>query len=107
MENRIITIEELEIGDEILISCQSYFKYLKVLVKPKLSKIKKHWNTKQPLYANVRCSTRKETILRTYKNGVGGMYSREEHVWEMGGENHNTTVSVDLQDRQLFLIKKV
>ena len=30
MENRLIEIQDLQVGDEIMISCQSFFKYLKV-----------------------------------------------------------------------------
>ena len=30
----IVKIEDLEVGDEIVISCQSYFKYLRILRKP-------------------------------------------------------------------------
>jgi hypothetical protein len=34
----LIEIEELEAGDEIIISCQSYFKYLRVINKPVIGK---------------------------------------------------------------------
>ncbi len=33
MENQLITLEELEVGDEILVSCQSHFKYLQETFK--------------------------------------------------------------------------
>jgi hypothetical protein len=47
MENRLIELEDLQVGDEIMISCQSYFKYLRVLTPPTLSKTKTHWNSKK------------------------------------------------------------
>ena len=59
MENRLIEIQDLQVGDEIMISCQSYFKYLRVLTPPTLSKTKTHWSTKKPMYANFRCTTRR------------------------------------------------
>jgi hypothetical protein len=58
MENQLIEIQDLQVGDEIMISCQSFFKYLKVLTPPALSKTKRHWSTKQPMHANFRCTTK-------------------------------------------------
>ena len=53
---KLVEVKDLEVGDEIIISCQSYFKYLRVLRKPSLSG-KTHWHTGAPLYKAVKCST--------------------------------------------------
>ena len=64
MENRLIEIQDLQVGDEIMISCQSHFKYLRVLTPPTMSKTKVHWNTKQPMFGNFKCTTRQEQVVK-------------------------------------------
>jgi hypothetical protein len=107
MENRLIEIEDLEVGDEILISCQSFFKYLKVLVKPTLSKTKVHWRTAQPLYGNVRCSTRQDVaVTYAYTDPNGVVHNRTSKEWMVTAEDHNMKISIDLSGRPLWLVKK-
>lgn len=108
MENRLIKIEELEVGDEILISCQSFFKYLKVLVKPSLSKTKKHWRSGAPLHASVRCSTRQdEVVTYSYTDSAGVTHNRIEKTWIVTSEEHNKIIFQDLSGRQIWLIKRI
>jgi len=108
MENKIITIEELEIGDEILISCQSFFKYLRVLAKPQINPKKLHWHTKQPLYGSVKCSTRQEEKIKySYTDHNGNIINRLGKEWIVTPDDHNKRISVDLEYRQLWLVKKV
>lgn len=105
MENRLIEIQDLQVGDEIMISCQSHFKYLKVVTPPRLSKTKTHWSTKQPLYGNVRCSTRQDVVTNTYTwNGTS--YTRTTKVWRVTPEDHNMKISQDLNGRQIWLVKR-
>ena len=99
-----IEVKDLEVGDEILISCQSYFKYLRVLRKPALS-TKTHWNTGAPLYKSVKCSTRREEKTITYHHR-GNPFTRTEKVWAFGPEDHNYNQYVDLEYRQIILVKK-
>ena len=106
MENKIITIEELEAGDEILISCQSFFKYLRVLSTPKINPKKLHWSTGQPLYGNVKCSTRQDEGVTSWTGYNGNIISRIIKKWIVTPDDHNKTVSIDLSYRQLFLVKK-
>lgn len=106
MENKLIEIQDLEPGDEILISCQSFFKYLKVLAKPTLSKTKVSWSTKTPLYSNVKCSTKQDIITKNYVGYSGKTYTRTEKKWILSPDDHNLRVSVDLNERQIWLIKK-
>jgi len=107
MENRLIELKDLEMGDEILISCQSFFKYLKVLVKPTLSKTKVHWHTGQPLYGNIKCSTRQnEVVTYSYTDSVGSVHNRIQKTWIVTSEEHNKIISQDLSRRQIWLVKK-
>ena len=107
MENQLIEIQDLQVGDEILISCQSFFKYLKVLVKPTLSKTKVHWHTGKPLYGNVRCSTRQdEVVTYSYTDSSGVVHNRTSKEWQVTPEEHNKIISQDLSGRQIWLVKR-
>jgi len=101
---KLITIEELEVGDEILISCQSYFKYLRILRKPTLSN-KKKYASDDFAYNSVKCSTNRKSEEKTYTYGkVTKTYST--HTWEITPEDHNIVQYLDLSNRQILLVKK-
>jgi hypothetical protein len=107
MENKLIEVQDLQVGDEIMISCQSYFKYLKVLTPPTMSKTRTSWRTKQPLYANFRCTTRQEEVLKySYTNAQGQVINRMDKEWIPTPEDHNLRVSQDLNGRQIWLVKR-
>jgi hypothetical protein len=106
MENQLIEIQDLQVGDEIMISCQSFFKYLKVLAPPTTSKTRVHWNTKQPMYGNVKCSTRQDVLIKTYTGYSGQSYTRTEKKWVVTSEDHNMRISQDLNGRQIWLVKR-
>ena len=107
MENKLIEVQDLQVGDEIMISCQSYFKYLRVLTPPTMSKTKTNWQTKKPLYANFRCTTRQEEVLKySYTNSQGQVINRMGKEWIPTPEDHNLRVSQDLNGRQIWLVKR-
>jgi hypothetical protein len=107
MENKIIGVQDLEIGDEVLISCQSFFKYLKILSEPKLSNTKVHWRTKRPLYGNVMCSTKREEVISySYTDPQGIVHNRMSKKWITTSEDHNIKVSQDFNNRQIWLVKR-
>jgi len=85
MENQVIKIQDLQVGDEIMISCQAHFKYLRVVRAPRMSKTKVHWNTKQPMYENVRCTTRQELVTTT-NTWNGTSYTRTHKEWKVTPE---------------------
>ena len=102
---REVTIEELKEGDEVLISCQSYFKYLRLLQTPKLG-TKKHWKTGVPLYKSVKCSTRRDSITKTWTNYNGTGTTYIEYKWVFGPDDHNFTQYINLTGRQILLVKE-
>ena len=107
MENVLIKAEDLQVGDEIMISCQSYFKYLRVLTPPTMSKTKTSWRTKKPMHANFRCTTRQEEVLSySYTDSAGKVHNRMQKTWIHTPEDHNLRVSVDLNSRQIWLVKR-
>ena len=107
MENVLIKAEDLQVGDEIMISCQSYFKYLRVLTPPTMSKTRVNWHTKKPILGNFRCTTRQEEVLKySYTNSQGQVINRMDKEWIPTPEDHNLRVSQDLNSRQIWLVKR-
>lgn len=104
MENQLIEIEDLQVGDEIIIACQACIKYLRVLDKPRIGK-RLHWSTKQPLYSAVRCSTKQEVVTST-SIWNGKTYTRTEKHWRVTPDDHNVKISQDLNNRQMWLVKR-
>ena len=107
MENKLIEIQDLQVGDEIMISCQSYFKYLRVLTPPSMHKTKTLWRTKQPAHTNFKCTTRRDEIFSySYTDSAGNIHNRMQKTWIPSPDGHNLRVSVDLNDRQVWLVKR-
>ncbi len=100
--NRLIKIEDLLEGDEIIVSGNSNLKYMKVLKTPIISKIKKYWRTGLPLHTAVRCSIRQDSVQSPYKKN----YYYKEYVFEQDITKHNHRISIDLNNRDIFLVKR-
>jgi hypothetical protein len=100
----LIKVEDLDVGDEILISCQSCFKYLRVLRKPAAS-LKKHWRTGDTVYKGVKCSVRRDEIKQAYVyNNQTRYYTSID--WRFGPDDHNFEQYVNLNHRQILLVRK-
>lgn len=100
----LIKMEDLNVGDEILISCQSYFKYLRVLKKPTLGK-KTNYRTGALIYKLVKCSACREIKTSSYVfKGVTKSYNYK--TWKFGPEDHNFDHYVNLNERQIILVYK-
>jgi len=107
MENVLIKAEDLQVGDEIMISCQSNFKYLRVLTPPTMSKTRIHWHSKQPILGNFRCTTRQDMVAGySYTDRNGVVHTRMDKTWIPTPEDHNLRVSQDLNGRQVWLVKR-
>lgn len=83
----LVKVEDLEIGDEILLSCQGCFKYARVVRKPMVGK-NTHWRTNAQLYKSVRCSLNRD----------------ENGLWKFGPDNHNFEQYIDLNYRDILLV---
>lgn len=101
----LIDVKDLEIGDEIVTSSGSSFRYLRVMRQPRIGK-KVHWNTKLPLYTAVKCSARIDVIKRSRTWGNNQVHTWEEKKYIFTPEDHNAEISVDLNCRNVLLIKK-
>ena len=93
-ELKLIKVNELEIGDEIIISSYSKLKYLKVLKLPKLKT--NNWGD---YYTNVKCSLSKKRM----KNGN---FEWNVFIFEQDVTKHNSIVYQNLNNRHILLVKK-
>jgi len=101
----IIDVKDLEIGDEIVISSGSSFRYLRVMRQPRIGK-RVHWHTKLPLYTAVKCSTRIDVTKQSRTWGNNQVHTWDEKKYIFTPEDHNAEMSVNLNCRAILLIKK-
>jgi hypothetical protein len=88
MEQKLIKVSEIELGDEIIISSYSSLKYLKIVQLPK-----KKESTR------FKCSIKR--IQRTSGNWSWGVNAFEQDVTQ-----HNHVFYQDFYDRDIFLVKR-
>lgn len=111
MENQLINIEDLEIGDEILTLTQQG-KYLRVMEVPRKSKTIFKWQPLVDRYINVKCrvnvditqrqGTRYDYIL---KQSVPYTYDIKKYKIE-APEKDSPIEKFDLNFKELWLVKR-
>jgi hypothetical protein len=111
MENREITIEELQIGDEILTLSQQP-KYLKVLEVPRKSKVPFKWRQGIDRYISVKCRVNVDIISRLgtkfcskARNAVPYTYYNKEYNIKPPTED-SPIEKFDLNFKQIWLVKR-
>ena len=102
---KIVKVEDLEIGDEIVIPVFSGFRYLRVLKQPKTGK-RKHYTTQAFLYTAVKCSTRMDIVEHSRTWGNGQVHKWKQKTYMFTPEDHNTVMSVDLNYKDILLVRK-
>lgn len=111
MENREITIEELEIGDEILTLTQQP-KYLKVLETPRKSKVAYAWRPGVDRYIAVKCRvnvdiTAKQGTKYCYKTKGSISYTYYDKNYNIKAPEENSPVEkFDLNFKSIWLVKR-
>ena len=88
MENRLIQFNEIEVGDEIIISAHSELKYLKVLRLPR----------------KVDSRTFKVSLRRDQRGN--GNWKWLVNSFEQDVEKHNDVMYQNLGGRDIFLVKR-
>ena len=115
-----IEIKDLQEGDEIIVASGSNLKYLKVLKEPTLSKRTLlvrgvddagyfKWDTEGLKYKSLLCSTKVNEITYKFKGWRGApdrFKTYKEYIFEPDVEKHNKRVSVDLNNKDILLIKR-
>lgn len=94
----IVKVEDLMVGDEIVIPHMSSFIYLKVMVQPKKRTKALRWGGYG--YKAVKCSCKMVNVQPTQK------YYRTRVEYEFTSLGHNTTKYVDLNYKSIMLIKR-
>ena len=97
--NRIIKIEELEVGDEIIVPSNGKLRYWKLLRKPTI-------NPKTGRQRAVKCSTNLTREVRTFNSPSRGPQTYNVDSYICTPDNHNFEKSVDLRWRDLWLVKR-
>ena len=93
-ELKLIKVDELEIGDEIIISSYSNLKYLKIIKLPKLKTSR--WGD---YYTNVKCSV--------FKKGMkNGNFEWNVSIFEPDVTQHNSVIYQNLNNRDILLVKR-
>ena len=111
MENREITIEELQPGDEILTLTQQP-KYLKVLEVPRKSKLIYKWNQGVKRYISVRCRVNLDIISRQanrYDSKIRGyvmktIYDKNYNI--KAPKEDSPIEKFDLNFKKIWLVKR-
>ena len=94
-ELKLIKVDELEIGDEIIISSYSKLKYLKVLKLPKLKTSR--WGD---YYTNVKCSIKQKHCVSKWGKNIN------INIFEQDVAQHNSIIYQNLNNRDILLVKR-
>lgn len=115
-----VEIKDLQEGDEIIVASGSNLKYLKVLKEPTLSKrtllVKSvddegyfKWDIEGLRYKSLLCSTRVDKVTYKFKGWQGApdrFKTYKSYIFEPDIEKHNKRVSIDLNNKDILLIKR-
>jgi len=111
MENQLINIEELEIGDEILTLTQQP-KYLKLVEVPRRSKTVYQWQPLVDRYINVKCKVNVDITQRSaskfdhiLQRSVPYTYDIKKYKIE-APEQDSPIEKFDLNFKQIWLVKR-
>ena len=94
-ELKLIKVDELEIGDEIIISSYSNLKYLKVVKLPKLKTSR--WGD---YYTNVKCSIKQKHCVSKWGKNIN------INIFEQDVAQHNSIIYQDLNNKDILLVKR-
>lgn len=102
-----ITVDQLQVGDEIIVpSGGSKIKYVKVMRLPMVRKDRTNYKNGGPYYKSVKCSSKLEEVKYQITWG-NNTYDRFEKIYEPTGEDHNTEKYYDLNNKELWLVKRI
>lgn len=115
-----VKIKDLQEGDEIIVASGSNLKYLKVLKNPVLSDKKGwvksvddegyfEWVNNAAKYKALLCSNKVEEVTYKYRGWKGApdrFKTYKEYIFEPDIEKHNKRVSIDLNNKDILLVKR-
>jgi len=115
-----VTIEELREGDEIIVASGSKLKYLKLLKNPSLSNKQGGmvldsegyftWDNNFKRYKSILCSTAIKEVVYKFKswgqNSIDRFKAYKQYIIEPNSAKHNKNIYVDLNSKEILLIKR-
>ena len=115
-----VEIKDLQEGDEIIVATGSNLKYLKVLKNPALSDKKGwmksvddegyfKWDNNAAKYKALLCSNKVEEVTYKYRGWRGApdiFNTYKKYIWETDVKKHNKRVSIDLNNKDILLVKR-
>ena len=115
-----VEIKDLQEGDEIIVASGSNLKYLKVLKNPALSDKKGwmksvndegyfEWDINAAKYKALLCSNKVEEVTYKYRGWQGApdiFKTYKSYIFEPDIEKHNKRVSIDLNNKDILLVKR-
>ena len=93
----LIHVEDLKKGDEVLVTSNGRFRYLKLLRDMKI-------NPKTGKYSVVKCSTRMDLVEHSWRNRNGNVIYDE--VYTATADEHNHEISVNFRWKNIWLVKR-
>ena len=102
-QNRLITIEELIVGDEVIIPHMGDFKYLKIVRTPQMSKKGWSWRPNVTRWKPVKCALHLDSITQKYGSTL--QYTRVIRKYYCDG-NFNQERFVDFNFKSIWLVKR-
>ena len=115
-----VEIKDLQEGDEIIVATGSNLKYLKVLKNPALSDKKGwmksvndegyfKWDKNATKYKALLCSNKLDEVTYKFKGWQGApdrFKTYKSYIFEPDIEKHNKRVSIDLNNKDILLVKR-
>ena len=98
--NRLIKIEELEVGDEVIAAANGQLRYYKILREPKI-------NPKTGRWSGVRCSFKADEKKTVYGAGTKYARTRIHTTYYCTPDEHNCEKMIyGLNYRDMWLVKR-
>ena len=99
-----INIEDLRVGDEIIIPSQSNLKYVKILSELKETSSTRYGSTKF-IFKAVRCSIKTDKLVIPATK-YHTQRIRNKYQFETNSSEHNARISLNLNYTDIWLVKR-
>ena len=101
---KLVKVEDLNVGDNIIVSSNTKLKFMTVLKKPVIG-TPRRWRPNDVNWKSVKCSTKVKITVLTYGSGT---YTRTRNLKEYVPtfEDHDVNMYANLNYKNILLIEK-
>lgn len=96
---KIVKVEDLNVGDNIIISSNAKLKFMTVLKKPTIGK-PRSWTPNDVNWKSVKCSTKVKITVLNFKS-----YTRKLKEYVPTFEGHDVNIYANLNFKNILLIE--